>query len=331
MQRPTFLKGTSRCSRTTMLIRSCKVVPARGRPNAPRSGMFRLTLQYQCKASDVTCAFIPAPHVPVYRVLRFGDDDPAGHGTHTASTAAGSTLNSPAETTACDAGEDLSCAGACIDATLSTDDLVSFSFQQNATIDIDRQCPLFGCDEESGLCLDDDVGVTLAANGGIAQGAKLAIFDVSADESILASNPGNGLWEPCLEAGCKIHSNSWGGLVCMTTAMDILYDEFMYNNPENLLIFAAGNDGENALDQECTLGSPALTKNALTIGATASGETRVNSDEVYDIDAVGSFSSFGPTPDGRIKPDLMAPGDSVSTLSRNGTARRSIIPTCRPV
>eukprot|EP00752_Nemacystus_decipiens_P002497 g2346.t1 len=249
----------------------------------------------------------------------FGEDDPAGHGTHTGSTAAGSAPTSPAETTACDADQDLSCAGGCIDATYSTDDLVSYSFQRNFTIDIDRQCPMFGCDEESEPCLGDDVGVTLAENGGIAQGAKLAIFDIAAEEAILADNPGNGLWEPCLEAGCKIHSNSWGGFICATTALDILYDEFMYNNPENLLIFAAGNDGQNSLDQECTIGAPTLAKNALAIGATSSGETRVNGEEIYDIDVVASFSSFGPAPDGRIKPDLVAPGDHVYAAASDGT------------
>ena len=256
------------------------------------------------------CAFTPVPllHVCLHR---FDGDDPAGHGTHTGSTAAGSTLNSSAETITCGAGEDLSCAGACIDTTLSTDDLVSYTFQTNYTIDIDRQCPMFGCDEESEPCLGDDVAATLTENGGIAQGAKLAIFDVAAGEAVLATTPGNGLWEPCLEAGCKIHSNSWGGPICVTTAHDIMYDEFMYDNPENLLIFAAGNDGGNEFDQDCTVGSPSLAKNALAIGATSSGPTRVSDDEAFDIDVVAAFSSFGPTPDGRIKPDLVAPGDYV--------------------
>lgn len=163
---------------------------------------------------------------------RFGDDEKAGHGTHTAGTAAGATLNNPAETTECDTGKTLSCAGACIDATGSDDDLVSSYYQAD---DIDRQCPFFGCDDDSDLCLGDDVGVTLAENGGMAQGAKLAIFDVFAGETSLAYYAGNGLWEPCLEAGCKIHSNSWGGDgVCTLSALDILYDEFMYKvNPEN--------------------------------------------------------------------------------------------------
>lgn len=32
-------------------------------------------------------------------------------------------------------------------------------------------------------------------------------------------------------------------------------------------------------------------------------------------DDVASYSSFGPTPDGRFKPDIVAPGDTVSASS----------------
>lgn len=156
----------------------------------------------------------------------FGGDDKAGHGTHTAGTAAGSTLNTPAETVTCEDGQTLSCVGACIDATGSDDDLVSYYYQ---AYDIDRQCPLFGCDDDTEACLGDDVGTTLAENGGMAQGAKLSIFDGFYGEFGLMDYAGNGLWEPCVEAGCKIHSNSWGGAgTCDPSASDLLYDDFMY-------------------------------------------------------------------------------------------------------
>lgn len=247
---------------------------------------------------------------------RFDEDEKAGHGTHTAGTAAGATLNSPAETATCDAGETLSCVGACIDATDLTDDLLT-SVEQNNWFDIDRQCPLFACDDDSGVCLGDDVGTTLTENGGMAQGAKLAIFDIASGDSFLASNAGNGLWEPCLEAGCKIHSNSWGGDGnCIPGPLDVAYDDFMYSNPENLLIFAAGNDGQNQFDTSCTINSPATAKNVLSVGATSAGETRLNQDGIYDIDHVASLSSWGFTADGRIKPEVVAPGDAVCMIER---------------
>lgn len=77
------------------------------------------------------------------------------------------------------------------------------------------------------------------------------------------------------------------------------------------MIFAAGNLGDT-VRSSCTIYSPAIAKNVLAIGATSSGETRLTTTaDVGDIDTVASFSSYGPTSDGRIKPELVAPGDMV--------------------
>ncbi len=117
--------------------------------------------------------------------------------------------------------------GGCIDETGLNDDLVE---PYHELVDLDRLCPAFGCDDvENPACLSDDVSETLTNNGGMAQGAKLAIFDVFYGNYGLVEHIGNGLWEPCVEAGCKLHSNSWGADEgCETTPMDLLYDAFMY-------------------------------------------------------------------------------------------------------
>jgi subtilisin family serine protease len=78
-----------------------------------------------------------------------------------------------------------------------------------------------------------------------------------------------------------------------------------------VVVNSAGNSGFNATHN--TLGAPADGVHVLAIGA---------------VDAEGrrtSFSSVGPTADGRIKPDLAAQGQSVvvampGTVSRYGTA-----------
>lgn len=159
----------------------------------------------------------------------FEYDSKAGHGTHNAGSAAGAALHTPAETTTCEVDKTLSCAGGCIDgsALVTDDDLVSQS-AQNA--DIDRLCPAFGCNAtENQECLSDDVSETLTNNGGMAQGAKLAVFDVFFGEVNLAPLAGNGVWDPCIEAGCKLHSNSWGSDTgCEIESLDTLYDLFMY-------------------------------------------------------------------------------------------------------
>lgn len=76
----------------------------------------------------------------------------------------------------------------------------------------------------------------------------------------------------------------------------------------------------------CTVGSPAIAKNVLAVGASSSGETRWTSTDEEgglkesvdqgssDIDTVAFFSARGPTSDNRIKPDIVAPGDRVGVL-----------------
>lgn len=103
--------------------------------------------------------------------------------------------------------------------------------------------------------------------------------------------------------GARIHSNSWGDRENLTPIN--LYsdgsqdaDAFMWSHPDFLLVFAAGNSGSGG----GTVLSPATAKNVLAVGAT-------NHD--YLSTTLASFSSRGPAGDGRIKPDVTAPGVSV--------------------
>lgn len=121
-------------------------------------------------------------------------------------------------------------------------------------------------------------------------------------------------------------------------------------NPEHLIIFSAGNRGgfKDTDRESCTVGAPSIGKNILTVGATSSGASRATytgsdgrliydrrgitdySPEGYpwicteptlglpssslneaDIDTMAFFSSYGPTLDARIKPEVVAPGDQV--------------------
>lgn len=92
-------------------------------------------------------------------------------------------------------------------------------------------------------------------------------------------------------------------------------------NPDHLLVFAAGNAGDE-VSTVCTIGSPAIGKNVLAVGSSSSGEmqftsTNVDGGEVSPgdtpagIDTVSYFSSYGPSTDGRVKPEIVAPGDGV--------------------
>ena len=69
-----------------------------------------------------------------------------------------------------------------------------------------------------------------------------------------------------------------------------------------LLVTSAGNDGNGF----GTVGAPADAPGVFTIGA-------VNSEGEYS-----SFSSRGPTVDGRVKPDVMAQGQDAAVVSQSG-------------
>lgn len=128
-------------------------------------------------------------------------------------------------------------------------------------------------------------------------------------------------------AVCSTHADTYlAQCSCPPLISYVLPFVYSAQYPENLLIFAAGNDGDVDDGRKvCTLSNPAIGKNALAVGATASGETRLGTtgadgeeadgtNGVADVDTVASFSSYGLTNDGRIKPEVVAPGDAVSTL-----------------
>lgn len=157
------------------------------------------------------------------------------------------------------------------------------------------------------------------------------------------------LLDPAYQDGARIHSNSWGSPRNLgeydTFAARI--DEYMWNHPEMLVLFAAGNSGEDknrdGRIDEGSVGSPATAKNVLTVGASenllAVGGIQKPAKELRDGDkkwsaepvassllsdnpqGIAAFSSRGPTSDGRIKPEVVAPGTNiVSTRSHHPKA-----------
>lgn len=73
-----------------------------------------------------------------------------------------------------------------------------------------------------------------------------------------------------------------------------------------VVVVAAGNSGPN----KQTILSPGINPHAITVGAVDDKRTIDISD-----DTIAEFSSRGPTADGMIKPDLVAPGVSINSLS----------------
>lgn len=154
----------------------------------------------------------------------FGFDLEAGHGTHTAGSAAGATVTTPAETATCDTGRELGCLGECM-TTAEANAAVEDVLLQWKVL-----CPQFDCDESGGTCLSEDVAETLESNGGVARGAKLSIFDASTNGAAMwAFVAGNGLWNATVGTGCVLHSNSWGSDAdCAIDSATVAFDQYMY-------------------------------------------------------------------------------------------------------
>jgi serine protease AprX len=146
----------------------------------------------------------------------------------------------------------------------------------------------------------------------------------------------------------RVHTNSWGaqgvGFPYDTSSQEI--DDTVWNHQDLVICFAAGNDGidgdSNGVVDPGSVGSQSAAKNCITVGASESvrpklkatfhtyGDVRPSSFPVNPLHAdqmannpagLAAFSSRGPSQEGRIKPDVVAPGTSIlSTHSRGAPA-----------
>jgi hypothetical protein len=168
---------------------------------------------------------------------------------------------------------------------------------------------------------------------GVASDAKLfaqRIFDSGG--SFEPPSSWNAFFQDAYDAGAYIHQNSWGegtGDSAYET-YDREYDQAVRDSATStsgdqsiIIIVSAGNSGSNS----GTIESPASGKNVITVGASENyhpnastyGETAgISADNINEI---ASFSSRGLEDDGRIKPDIMAPGTAVlSAKSPSGSS-----------
>jgi serine protease AprX len=147
------------------------------------------------------------------------------------------------------------------------------------------------------------------------------------------------LFSKAYAEGARIHTNSWGAAANFGAYDNYAsnVDDFMFNNPEMLILYAAGNSGVDAnkdgrIDPG-SISSPGTAKNALTVGASENtvsvggiqlpvnklrsaadhwGAEPIFSSYVSDnANGLAMFSSRGPTLDGRLKPEIVAPGTNI--------------------
>jgi serine protease AprX len=201
-----------------------------------------------------------------------------------------------------------------------------------------------------------------ATMGGAIQGtaprARLVVQSLigpSGGLSGIPSDLGDLFGPPYHNDGARVHTNSWGavtpGLPYDQSSREI--DDFVWNNPDLVICFAAGNDGTDGdgdgIVDPAEVGSQAAAKNCITVGASESVRREVNptfntygslrpgdfpkppihDDPMADnSDGMAAFSNRGPTQEGRFKPDVVAPGTSIlSTHSRNAPAAKATFGT----
>lgn len=149
------------------------------------------------------------------------------------------------------------------------------------------------------------------------------------------------LLQQAYDEGARVHSNSWGSMRNLGAYDDAAraVDKFMWENPDALILFAAGNSGvDENKDGRVDYGSvssPGTAKNVLTVGASENvvekGGIQKKLGELGSVEygfawpveplasdtlsnnanGVAAFSSRGPTRDERVKPDVIAPGTNV--------------------
>jgi len=141
-----------------------------------------------------------------------------------------------------------------------------------------------------------------------------------------------GMFNSAYKKGARIHSNSWGGGdpgAYDSTCLQL--DDFVWKHKDFCVLVAVGNDGTdkdgNGRVNLLSVTSPATAKNCISVGASESLREEFNTATYgnwwprdYPVpplffdrmatepEQVSAFSSRGPTTDGRIKPDVVAPG-----------------------
>ena len=174
---------------------------------------------------------------------------------------------------------------------------------------------------------------------------------------ICCGGAGNGIAAPdesdiklAYAAGARIMSNSYGsGGDGEYNTSARTWDQICKKHPDYLILFSAGNNNKDIITEDnCTMGSAAVSKNIITVGASENYRPDVSTtysifgaqpgsifyeDKIaYPANGVQQGmmmnSSRGPAKDGRIKPDVCAPGtqvkftESLYDTFNNGTRTR---------
>jgi len=162
---------------------------------------------------------------------------------------------------------------------------------------------------------------------GMAPGAQIVFQDIGAGNGQLIGLLGVPMYDLLKQAhatGVRVHNNSYGAEnITVTYDSDSAsIDSACWELNDLVVVFAAGNSGQggNGDPLPSSLGGTGSTaKNTIVAGASGPVELNLFGNTVYLKDDLVIFSSQGPTSDGRLKPDVVAPGIVYSATTDSST------------
>jgi len=179
----------------------------------------------------------------------------------------------------------------------------SYGYYGGAAVD---SCDMGHGTHVAGTLLGNDITGMHSAFNGMAYMARLVFQDIGVDDSwactvgeVSPPTSLTGAYSDAYSAGARIHTNSWGGSSNEYNDYAEDIDDFMWNYPDFLVLFAMGNAGPDP----STIGYPATAKSCVSVGGTQQATTQYN---MYDA------SSRGPVYDDRLKPTVCAPADGMN-------------------
>ena len=155
------------------------------------------------------------------------------------------------------------------------------------------------------------IAVTVLGNGtrdaaarGVAPAATLVMYALEHDPTGTFGRIGSiyDMLRDAEQMTARLSVNAWGlnGNYGQYTADARSVDIFVHDRKDLTPIFSVGDRGGSGASQ---VTSPATAKNVLAVGASTTGAAGT-----LAAGSVANFSSLGPSLDGRVKPDVVAPG-----------------------
>mgnify|MGYP000094317754 CR=1 FL=1 len=166
------------------------------------------------------------------------------------------------------------------------------------------------------------------AQDGMAPGARVVFQDIGDSAGYLSGLMNVSmadLLRQAYDTGARLHNNSYGfeGLMTGYDTDSASIDAATWKLNDLVVVFAAGNagaDDQGRLVPRSLGGTGSTAKNTVVAGASGPVELDIYGSIYHLQDDLMFFSSQGPTADGRIKPDLVAPGLVFSATSDRKTA-----------